>query len=142
MKKKVLIRLGILGLVLGIVLTAGIQLQIAQRSSQQKVAGVVITPTASVAISTPTKTDRSLRLHVRGTQLLDASGHPVLLRGAQIESPFAYIQAWQRGEAMSKNLNPSIFNTMVHDWKMNVVRLPISNWIYALDPAIFLSQLD
>ena len=80
--------------------------------------------------------------HAQGSQLVDASGNPLLLRGAQIESPFNYIAGWNNGAPVSKYLNPNVFNAMVHEWNMNVLRLPISNWIYAKDPAQYLSLLD
>src|ERR1700738_3018599 len=71
--------------------------------------------------------------YVRGSQIIDGSGHPFILRGAQIESPFNYIKNWESGKRPSIMLNSTVFNVMVHDWKMNILRLPISNWIYAKD---------
>jgi len=79
--------------------------------------------------------------YVQGTQIIDGSGHPILLKGAQIESPFNYIKGWQAGQSPSKVLNPSVFQAMAQ-WKMNALRLPISNWIYALNPAAYLARLD
>ena len=32
----------------------------------------------------------------QGTQIVDATGHPFLLHGAQIESPFNYIKDWEK----------------------------------------------
>ena len=81
-------------------------------------------------------------LYVQGARLLDGSGIPLTLRGAQIESPFIYIQSWQRGVPVSKYLNPAVFQAMVQQYHMNELRLPISNWIYTLDPSKYLSLLD
>src|SRR6266550_3218558 len=75
-------------------------------------------------------------------QIIYFSGHPFTLRGAQIESPFNYIKNWESGKRPSIMLNSTVFNVMVHDWKMNVLRLPISNWIYAKDTTDYMSQLD
>jgi len=80
--------------------------------------------------------------YVQGSRIIDGSGHPFVLHGAQIESPFNYIKNWENGKRPSIMLNSTVFNVMVHDWKMNVLRLPISNWIYAKDTANYMSQLD
>src|SRR5205823_9273138 len=94
------------------------------------------TPTAG-----PAFTPKGL-IHAHGAQLVDANGHPFELRGAQIESPFNYIKNWESGKRPSVMLNSTVFNVMVHDWKMNVLRLPISSWIYAKDTTDYMSQLD
>jgi len=73
---------------------------------------------------------------------MDGSGQPLLLRGAQIESPFNYIVGWQIGTPVSKYLNPAVFQAMTQQWHMNVLRLPISNWIYNSNPSRYLSLLD
>ena len=80
--------------------------------------------------------------YVQGSRIIDGSGHPFVLHGAQIESPFNYIKNWENGKRPSIMLNSTVFNVMAHDWKMNVLRLPISNWIYAKDTANYMSQLD
>ena len=82
------------------------------------------------------------RLSTQGAQLLDGSGHPLTLRGAQIESPFNYIQGWQSGTPVTRYLNPAVFQAMVQQYHMNELRLPISNWIYNLNPTKYLSLLD
>src|SRR5947209_17118960 len=69
--------------------------------------------------------------HVQGTQIVDATGHPFLLHGAQIESPFNYIKDWEKGKRPTDTLTSATFNAMARDWHMNALRLPISNWIYA-----------
>lgn len=80
--------------------------------------------------------------HVQGTQIVDASGHPFLLHGAQIESPFNYIKNWESGKRPSDTLNSATFNAMGHVWHMNALRLPLSNWIYTKYTDDYLSQLD
>ncbi len=100
--------------------------------------------------STPTPTTTSITTftptgvpHVVGTQLVDANGHPLQLRGAQIESPFNYIQGWEAGKTPAKVMNaPTTFQVMAQQWRMNALRLPISNWIYAKDPTNYLNRLD
>src|SRR2546421_12793060 len=91
----------------------------------------VTKPGGSGGTATPTAYMPTGMLHVEGAQIIDASGHPIVLRGAQIESPFNYIKRWERGDKPSATLNSTVFDAMVHDWKMNVLRLPISNWMYA-----------
>lgn len=80
--------------------------------------------------------------YTQGAQLLDGSGHPLTLHGAQIESPFNYIQGWQIGTPITKYLNPAVFQAMAQQYHMNELRLPISNWIYATNPSKYLSLLD
>jgi len=96
------------------------------------------TPTSGPGL-TPVATGRP---YVQGTQIIDGAGHPLILKGAQIESPFNYIKGWQAGQNPSKVLNSSVFQAMAQQWKMNALRLPISNWIYALNPTAYLNRLD
>jgi len=119
--------------ILVIVILAGIIL--GQRLGQGGSSATTPTPAATTYTATG-------MLHVEGTQLIDASGHPVLLHGAQIESPFNYIKRWEQGQQPSTQLNSRVFEIMAHDWKMNVLRLPTSNWIYAKYPTDYLNKLD
>jgi len=103
-----------------------------------------VTSSASNSSSTPTGpfTHPTGMPYVQGTQVVDGSGHPFFLRGAQIESAFNYINSWQAGVRLNNILNSNVFNAMVHDWKMNIMRLPLSNWIWAKDTANYMHQLD
>ena len=80
-------------------------------------------------------------IHIKGNQIIDSSGHPLFLRGAHITSSFNYILAWNHGANPFGALNPDVFAT-VHSWGMNVVRIPISFWIYQLSPASYMAKLD
>lgn len=80
--------------------------------------------------------------YVQGTQILDGAGHPIRLRGAQIESAFNNIKSWQAGLRLATPLNSSVFTAMAQNWNMNALRLPLSNWIYASNPTLYLSMLD
>src|SRR6266566_2968750 len=80
-------------------------------------------------------------IHIQGNQIIDSSGHPLFLRGAHITSSFNYILAWNHGANPFGALNPDVFAT-VHSWGMNVVRIPISFWIYQLSPASYMAKLD
>jgi cellulase (glycosyl hydrolase family 5) len=80
-------------------------------------------------------------IHVQGNQIIDGSGHPLILRGAHITSSFNYILAWNHGANPFGALNPSVFAT-VHSWGMNIVRIPISFWIYQLSPVSYMAKLD
>ncbi len=95
---------------------------------------------------TPTPTSSSFTpsglLHVEGTRLVDANGHPVVLRGADIGTPFSNMKGWQSGKRPTDTINSGTLTAMAQQWHMNILRLQVSNWIYAKYPADFLSQLD
>lgn len=80
--------------------------------------------------------------HVQGNQLIGPSGQPFLLRGAVIESSLIYENSWQKNNNVTSKLNSAVFTAMSGSWHMNVVRVPISNWIYASNPTYYLSLLD
>ncbi len=125
-------------IVLVVVIIAGVivGLQVGQGGSG------TTTPTTTPSVTAAATFTATGILHVEGTQLIDPVGHAVLLRGAQIESPFNYMKAWEQGKQPSTTLNSRVFDVMVHDWRMNVLRLPTSNWIYAKYPSDYLNKLD
>jgi hypothetical protein len=81
-------------------------------------------------------------LYVQGPQIYDGSGHPLLLRGAMIESSFAYLHSWQNGKNPLLVLNASTFHAMTQQWYMNAVRINISQWVYDTNPSVYLTRLD
>ena len=81
-------------------------------------------------------------LHVNGTHLVNGAGQQIVLRGAEVESPFDYVSKWKGGSTVTQVLNSNVFNAMVQGWKMNVLRVCISNWIYASDPTNYMKLLD
>lgn len=78
---------------------------------------------------------------VSDTTLIDTSGQPFLLHGAMIESSLAYIERWKKGEDPTTVLNSNTFHAMA-SWRMNAVRINISEWIYELDPTAYMNILD
>jgi len=80
--------------------------------------------------------------YVLGTQIIDAAGHPLTLHGAQIESSFNYNKPWQAGQGPARVLNQAVFHAMAQEWKMNALRLPLSNWIWRINPVLYLGRLD
>src|SRR5437764_5468078 len=84
--------------------------------------------------------------HVQGAQLIDSSGNPFLLRGAQIENPLAYMNPWKNiknvQNGFTRKLNSTVFQEMSQNWHMNAVRLPLSNWVFTKYQKQFLSLLD
>lgn len=88
-----------------------------------------------------TSSSFSTMLHVQGSQLIDQTGKPALLRGAMIETSFAYINRWKKGENPLDVLNSATFNAM-HSWGMNALRMNISEWIYNLNSTDYMSKLD
>src|SRR5947208_181689 len=132
--------------------------EIKQRQQEQQNSAIQATQTASSLLtfpghvtssaSKPTSTPVGTFIHptgmpyVQGSQVVDGSGHSFFLRGAQIESAFNYTNSWQAGVRLNNVLNSNVFNAMVRDWKMNTLRLPLSNWIWAKDTANYMYQLD
>lgn len=91
----------------------------------------------------PSKADGSGFPTVSGTQIIDASGNPLVLRGTQVETSFMYAGSWKgKKNNVTSKLNPTVFNQMTTNWHMNTLRLSISNWIYASDPVNYLNLLD
>ena len=84
--------------------------------------------------------------HAQGTQLIDSAGKPFVLKGAQIESGFAYWNPWKDTTGVQKSLasmlNPTVFNEMSKTWHMNALRLPLSNWVWAAHQQLFMQLLD
>lgn len=80
--------------------------------------------------------------HVLGAQIIDGNGNPLYLRGAMIETAFAYIKRWQGGQDPLATLNSTTFTAMVKQWHMNILRTNISQYIYNLDPITYMNKLD
>ncbi len=80
--------------------------------------------------------------YVRGPLIYDGSGHPLILRGAMIESSFAYLHLWQMGRDPLLFLNTPTFHAMAQQWYMNAVRINISQWVYNTNPSVYLTRLD
>src|SRR6266566_703595 len=90
----------------------------------------------------PTRASGNGFPYVSGTQLIDASGNPLILRGTQVETSFMYAGSWKTKNNVTSKLNPTVFNQMTTNWHMNVLRLSLSNWIYASDPVNYMNLLD
>ena len=109
---------------------------------------VVIAATILVAVEQrkPSVASGTIFPHVSGAQLINATGQAFLLRGAQIESPFLFASSWSSIKyaeyLIAQKLNSTVFQEMSQKWHMNALRLPVSNWIYAKQPKLFLSLLD
>jgi len=107
---------------------------------------VAASVTTGIAQRTSSMASGNLFPHAVGSQLVNASGQTFLLRGAQIESPFLFASSWSSTkhaeDLIAQKLNPTVFQQMSQQWHMNALRLPISNWIYAKRPPLFLSLLD
>ncbi|MFL5656004.1 MAG: glycoside hydrolase family 5 protein [Ktedonobacteraceae bacterium] len=142
MRRTNLLLLGVIGILVlviagvGIFIVAQLQNQGSTGSNQQA------TATPSGGTPTSTFTVPASMPHVQGAQIVDAHGNPLILRGAQIETSLNYIKSWDSGERPTATLNSTVFHVMAQDWKMNAMRLPLSNWIYAKDTATYTSQLD
>jgi len=107
---------------------------------------VIIATTFLIEQRKPSTASTIVFPHVVGTQLIDSSGHPLVLRGAQIETGFAYSNPWKNTTSLQKRLstmlNSTVFNEMSKNWHMNALRLPLSNWVYAAHQQLFLQLLD
>src|SRR5438045_1063642 len=51
-------------------------------------------------------------LKTQGARLVDCNGKSIILRGAMMESAFAYIKPWQAGQNPLTTLNSNTFNAM------------------------------
>src|SRR5438270_14073824 len=80
--------------------------------------------------------------YVSGTQLIDASGNPLILRGTQVETSFMYASPWNTKNNVTRKLNPTVSYQMTTNRHMNDLRLALSNWIYASDPVNYMNLLD
>lgn len=111
---------------------------------------LLITVAASITFvveqKRPSSASTNVFPHVQGIQLIDSSGNPFLLRGAQIENPLAYMGPWNNVKNMqndfARRLNSTVFQEMKQTWHMNAVRIPLSNWVFAKYKNQFLSLLD
>lgn len=120
-----------------VVVIAGFAIFIVQQLQKPGSTGTMGTGTPTTA--TPFVSNMP---HTQGTQIVDGNGHPLILHGAQIETSLNYIKRWDSGERPGDTLNSAVFNTMAHDWKMNAIRLPLSNWMYAKYTAEYMTQVD
>jgi aryl-phospho-beta-D-glucosidase BglC (GH1 family) len=135
--KKLFIMLGLVGVLVVAGIVVGVGLIIQRQLQPQGVNTVTPTPAATTA-TTPINIPGNMP-HVEGAQIVDSSGNPLILRGAQIQSSLVFINGWKKPE---QNLNSTTFHVMVHDWHMNALRLPTSNWIYDKNPTKYMSELD
>src|SRR5690242_2159904 len=129
--KRLYIFLGTVSILAIIVIVVAVGFIIQRQTPNQVVNTITSTPTsASTSTSVPDTFPPGDMPRVEGAQIVDTSGHPLILRGGQIQSPFNFISGWQAGKSPLTILNTTTFHVMAHDWKMNALRLPISNWIY------------
>src|SRR5947209_1056728 len=122
-----------------VVVAAGFAVFIIQQLQKPGSTGPTATGTGTPTASTPFVSNMP---HAQGDHLVDSNGNLLTLRGAQIETSLNYIKQWNNGERPTNTLNSAVFNSMVHDWKMNAFRLPLSNWMYAKYTAEYMSQVD
>ncbi len=78
---------------------------------------------------------------MRGNQILSPSGHPLLLRGGQIEGVFNVAKP-SKNEKLTIQDFPKIVKEMSQVWHMNTLRLPTCNWLWQADPTGFMSRLQ
>src|SRR5436305_8310410 len=78
---------------------------------------------------------------VQGNRIIDGSGHPLILRGGQIEGVFNVATPDVAGQLTIEKY-PSSVKVMSQQWHMNVVRLPTCNWLWQANPANYMSRLQ
>jgi endoglucanase len=139
--KRLYIFLGSVSILALIIIVVAVGFIIQRQTPNQVVNTITPTPT-SASTSVPDTFPPGDMPRVEGAQIVDTSGHPLILRGGQIQSPFNFISGWQAGKSPLTILNSTTFHVMAHDWKMNALRLPISNWIYDKDPVKYMADLD
>lgn len=80
--------------------------------------------------STSTLTSPSAFPHVKGNQIIDASGRSLILHGTHIQSQFN-TGPWGNSAKITNALNPSIFN-VIRSWNMNALRIPVAAYMYQM----------
>ncbi len=81
-------------------------------------------------------------LHVEGNRLVDSAGNMVILRGAQIESAFNVAHPSAAERQATDHLNGETFSIMHDDWHMNVLRLPICDYLWEVDKTGYVTRLQ
>lgn len=81
-------------------------------------------------------------IHVQGNQLVDPTGHSLVLRGSQIEGAFNVQNQGTSELLATQNLNNTTFNVMHQQWNMNVVRIPLCDYLWQSDPEGYIAHLD
>jgi len=81
-------------------------------------------------------------LHVEGNRLVDSAGNLVILRGAQIESAFNVAHPSPAERQATDHLNSETFAIMHNDWHMNVLRLPICDYLWEADKIGYITRLQ
>ena len=99
------------------------------------IAGITIYSKATRTNVEPHPVAAGVGLHVSGTKIVDGSGTPVILRGAQIEVLNRNIPSpdWN-------NFSTTI-KTMKNSWNMNVVRLPTCAWRWQASPTTYMDSV-
>src|SRR5438309_1449145 len=72
--------------------------------------------------------------HVVSTQVVDGNGSPLLLRGGMLPTSFVYSANWPAKDP-TQILNTKTFTAMT-SWKMNALRINVSQWIYQTNPTL------
>lgn len=134
------LRIVLFGVLAVLIIILGVLAYVLVRQSQQGQGQT--TPTPGTGGSPGTVITIAGMPHPQGAQIVDANGHPFLFHGAQIETPFNYIKSWEQGKRPTSILTPALFDAMAHQWHMNSLRLPLSNWEYAKFTSDYTSQLD
>lgn len=91
--------------------------------------------------------------HVVGNQIIDSTGRRVELRGAMIETSFAYVNQWTGNGTPNSAQDPSarlstIALKTMRNWGMTALRTDVSAWMYKLpfdggtDTADYMNKLD
>src|SRR5947209_18326707 len=120
--KKLYIFLGTVSIVAVIIIVVAVGF-IIQRQMPNQVVSTITPTSASTSTAVPDTFPPGDMPRVEGAQIVDTAGHPLILRGGQLQSPFNFISGWQAGKSPLTILNSTTFHVMAHDWKMNSDRM-------------------
>jgi aryl-phospho-beta-D-glucosidase BglC (GH1 family) len=82
--------------------------------------------------------------YVHGNQIIDGFGHPLILRGAHIDSNLVAIKPYITATEIlaGQNLTSATFDIMRNSWNMNAVRIGTSDYIWKASPTAYISTLQ
>lgn len=82
--------------------------------------------------------------HVQGNRLISENGANLILRGTNIEFLNVHpsiVAENSEQQKLQKNVGPKMFKAIHEDWKMNVIRLPLSCWLWKENPKAYLRKI-
>lgn len=82
--------------------------------------------------------------YVHGNQIIDGFGHPLILRGAHVDSDLVAIKPYITSTEIlaGQNLTSATFDVMRNAWNMNVARIGTSDFIWQTNKSGYIARLQ